>query len=234
MTWWHQLGTHGKKVCACFTIRQSVCKIILCFEIDWTQPTSTSFFLTESYQSAFEHSNTNVKRFSTKGWTGDIPPTHIRFTFQCLLLLESVAGRRFRGSECVKCMEQKYIWKVWAWGVAAVYTKAHFSSMWHSPCFITEQSTRKNWTRRQYNFPALDLSLFPHLFPSPTEWNSFTSYQPSWWYGCRTASCGRTVCASWFKVVMSCLIHDDEDHNGWWHDMIENRFLLLKIYNHKK
>lgn len=112
-------------------------------------------------------------------------------------------------------------------GVAAVYIKAHFSSMWHSPRFLTEQSTRKNWTWLQYNFPALDLSMFPHLFPSPTEWNSFTSYQPSWWYGCRAAICGRTVCASWFEMVMSCMIHYDEDHNGWWHDMIENSFSTL-------
>ena len=43
---------------------------------------------------------------------------------------------------------------------------------------------------------------FPISLSLSTAWNSFTSYKPGLWWGCRATLCGRIACASWLRVEM--------------------------------
>lgn len=70
----------------------------------------------------------------------------------------------------------------------------HVFSLFHPPG-ITE-----------HKYSIISQLLISCSFPIPpslpTAWNSFTSYKPSLWWGCRATLCSRTACASWLEVEL--------------------------------
>lgn len=76
----------------------------------------------------------------------------------------------------------------------------------------------------EHKYSIISLLLISRSFrvsaSLPTVWNSFTSYKPSWWWGCGAAVCGRTGCALWFEVEMSSRAVTAGE-----------RLMFLKIYN---